>query len=64
MTTQNATGYGPNNGKYCRLMFHGEDSDFELWEIKFLAYLRTVKKGAVLADEVPDSEKNAEYLLN
>ena len=31
------TGYGPRH----RLMFDGDERKYELWEVKFLGYLRT-----------------------
>ena len=34
---QHSTGYGPRSS---RLFFNGDESKYELWEIKFLGYLR------------------------
>ena len=37
MATQIPTGYGPRAAK---LFFDGDGSKYELWEVKFLGYLR------------------------
>ena len=53
-----ATGYGPSR----RLLFDGDEAKYELWEIKFLGYLRLHKLyDVILAEEEPkegDVEKN------
>ena len=36
---QNSTGYGPWRG----LAFNGDESKYELWEVKFLAFMRIQK---------------------
>ena len=41
------SGYGPSN----RLLFDGDELKYELWEIKFLGYLRTKKLSYVLQSE-------------
>ena len=33
----NSTGYGPSG----RLLFNGEEENYKIWEMKFLAYMRT-----------------------
>ncbi|CAB4014638.1 Hypothetical predicted protein, partial [Paramuricea clavata] len=38
-TVQNPTGYGPRRG----LIFDGDENKYELWEVKFLGYLRLQK---------------------
>ena len=51
-TTTNSTGYGPRRG----LLFDGNESKYELWEVKFLGYMRLQKMYNVF---VPDaSEKD------
>ena len=37
-----ATGYGPSR----RLLFDGDEAKYELWEIKFLGFMKTVLKTA------------------
>ena len=53
-----ATGYGPSR----RLLFDVDEAKYELWEIKFLGYLRLHKLyDVILAEEEPkegDVEKN------
>ena len=39
MASDKRTGYGP---RY-RLYFDGDSDKYELWEVKFLGYLRTLK---------------------
>ena len=34
---ENSTGYGPSG----RLLFNGEEGSYKIWEMKFLAYMRT-----------------------
>ena len=48
------------NGTRCRLLFHGEKDNYELWEVKFIGYLRTLKLHEVVAAAQPDAEKNAD----
>ena len=48
MATAVSTGYGPRN----RLYFDGDDEKYELWEIKFLSYLRLQNLHKAL--EAPD----------
>ena len=55
MAGENTRGYGPR----CRLLFDGDESKYELWEVKFLGYLRTIKLHGVVDAEVPDAEKKA-----
>ena len=52
-----ATGYGP---RY-RLAFDGDESKYELWEVKFLGYMRLQKLYDVIVapdDNPPDAAKN------
>ena len=52
-----STGYGPSS----RLLFHGDESKYELWEVKFLGYMRRQKLYEVLTGtEAPDAAKNAD----
>ena len=63
----NSTGYGPPTRN---LLFDGDESSFELWEVKFLAYLRLQKLHSTVIDstgnliETPatadTAEKNSE----
>ena len=56
MSAENQRGYGSR----CRLLFHGEGEKYELWEVKFLGYLRTVKLHDVVTADEPTAEKNAQ----
>ena len=49
----NVTGYGPS----ARLIFDGDEKKFELWEIKFLGYLRLKKLDAILTPLVEDANE-------
>lgn len=55
-----ATGYGPRS----RLIFDGEESKYELWEVKFLGFMRLQKLHKVILPESeggsPEGELNAE----
>ena len=54
-----STGYGPRP----RLTFDGDETKFDLWEVKFLAYLRIQKMHVVLEEvnnDNVDPEKNAD----
>ena len=53
--TNNITGYGPS----ARLIFDGDERKFELWEIKFLGYLRLKKLDAILTPLAEDANKEA-----
>ena len=49
------------SGSRCRLLFDGDETKYELWEVKFLGYLRTIKLHDVVnAEDDPDAEKNAQ----
>ena len=40
---RNATGYGPRRttgGRWQRLVFDGDEENYELWEVKFLGHMR------------------------
>ena len=45
--SQNLTGYG-NQRSLC---FNGDEAEFELWEVKFVSYLRLQKLHTVLINE-------------
>ena len=60
-----STGYGPNSA--CRKnFFNSENDDYELWEVKFCAFLRLNKLHTILKQEPTDEtrdefdEKNAD----
>ncbi|XP_028291069.1 uncharacterized protein LOC114478151 [Gouania willdenowi] len=61
---EHATGYGPRHstgGRWHRLVFDGDENHYEIWEVKFLAYLRTLGlKDTILSADNPDREKNEE----
>ncbi|CAM1296992.1 NT5C1A (predicted) [Pycnogonum litorale] len=48
----NLTGYGPRQ----RLMFDGDESKYELWEVKFLGYMRLQKLHDVMVPLVDETE--------
>ena len=53
------TGYGPR----MRLTFDGDEKKYELWEVKFLGFMRLQKLHTVFMpvdNEPPSAEKNAE----
>ena len=61
MTTTNSTGYGPRRA----LLFDGNESKYELWEVKFLGYMRLQKLYDVFVrleseKEPPDEERQAD----
>ena len=56
MAEVGSRGYGSRS----RLLFNGEEGKYELWEVKFLGYLRTVKLHDVVSAEAPNAEKNAQ----
>ena len=49
-----ATGYGPSR----RLLFDGDEAKYELWEIKFLGYMRLHKVYDVILTENEPEEEN------
>ena len=53
------TGYGPSN-QWQNIMFDGDERKFELWETKFLGYMKLKKlKDVLVGNEVEvDPEKN------
>ena len=53
------TGYGPSN-QWQNITFDGDERNFELWETKFLGYmkLRKLKDVLVSEDDEVDEEKN------
>lgn len=52
----NSTGYGPSTARYNRLLFNGSDEQYELWEVKFLGYMRLQKLHEVIAPTATDDE--------
>ncbi|GFS13107.1 zinc knuckle [Elysia marginata] len=62
MNVHNATGYGPRH----RIIFDGDDRRYELWEVKFLGYMKhrgldEVLKNLDLEGQLDvDEAKNAE----
>ena len=54
-TTANSTGYGPRRA----LIFSGEESKYELWEVKFLAHMRLQKLYNVFVPSEGDTEASA-----
>ena len=56
MAEVGSRGYGSRS----HLLFNGEEGKYELWEVKFLGYLRTVKLHDVVSAEAPNAEKNAQ----
>ena len=62
---ENATGYGPRRdtrgGRWQRLVFNGDENNFELWEVRFLGHMRMLGlKDTILSTDDPDPEKNKE----
>ncbi|CAB4039167.1 Retrovirus-related Pol poly from transposon TNT 1-94, partial [Paramuricea clavata] len=57
-TATNPTGYGPRRG----LLFNGDESKYELWEVKFLAQMRLQKLHDVFVpgDKEPDASRNGD----
>ena len=48
-----ATGYGPSR----RLLLDGDEAKYELWEIKFLGYMRLYKlHNVILAEDEPEGD--------
>ena len=65
MASVELTGYGPRKtqSRFESLCFSGEESKYEHWEIKFLAYMKLRKlKDVIIADENTDidEDKNEE----
>ena len=56
MSTGTSTGYGPR----ARLIFDGDEQKYELWEVKFLGYMRLQKLLKVIIGEETDTTKNEE----
>ena len=54
-----STGYGPSSAR-CRLQFDGDESKYELWEVKFLGYMRLQKLSEVITGIKTNDAKNAE----
>ena len=64
-----STGYGPRSTRWDALLFDGDERNYEMWEIKFLSYMkiRKLKQTILLdvaanppaaADVVTDADKN------
>ena len=53
---QNVTGYGSARNRLC---YDGDESKYELWEIKFLGHLRLQNLLADFNKPTPDAEQNA-----
>ena len=62
MSTQIPIGFGPRAAK---LLFHGDESNYELWKVKFLEYLRIQHLHQIIQspkdqnDNIDFIEKNA-----
>ena len=54
-TNQRVTGYGGTS----RLIYDGDESKYELWEIKFLGHVRLQNLLEEFNKATPDAEKNA-----
>ena len=52
----NSTGYGPRS----RLMFDGDDRKYELWEVKFLGFMRLSKLHKTILPESEGGFENQE----
>ena len=60
MTAANSTGYGPRS-RWDNIMFSGDESKWEQWEAKFLAYMRLKKlKKVLVGTDEPEADKNEE----
>ena len=64
---ENTTGYGPRRDttrgeRWQRLVFNGDENNFELWEVRFLGHMRMLglKDTILSTDDDPDPEKNEE----
>ena len=59
-----STGYGPRQnapGRFARLIFDGDERNYEQWEIKFLGYMKLRDlKTTIHADGDVDASKNEE----
>ena len=55
----NSTGYGSSNTeKWRKLVFDGNSENYEIWETRFLAYLRGFNLRETILADVPDARKN------
>ena len=52
-------GYGPRAAKLFFFFFDGDESKYELWEVKFLGYLRIQHLHQIILSPTDQSEKNA-----
>ena len=55
----NSTGYGPSHDRQRKLVFDGNEENYELWETRFMAYLRTMNLRETITEDVPEARKNA-----
>ena len=57
---ENLTGYGSSASRFARLLFDGEERNYEKWEIKFLGYMHIHKlKDIILSEsEEVDASRN------
>ena len=67
MSINTSTGYGPSPSttRFNRLLFNGQETNFEQWEVKLLGYMRLRKlKDTITADEEDDidDDQNAELI--
>ena len=58
---RNSTGYGPSaNNLWQNITFDGDEQKFELWEVKFLGYMKIRKlKHVFVTQEEISEEQNA-----
>ncbi len=65
--SQPSTGYGPSaNSRFGRLLFDGDDNNYEMWEEKFLGYmkLRNLKEIILADDATVTANANDDTWLN
>ena len=51
MTSTNSSGYGPPSNQWKNITFDGDETKFELWQVKFLGYMKIRKLKHVLVGE-------------
>ena len=56
---ENLTGYGPASTK-SRLIFDGDEAKYELWEVRFLGFMRTKKLHKIILSEKEGGTKEAD----
>ena len=57
MTDATATGYGPSRHRVP--VFDGDETNYELWEIKFLGYMRLRGLHSVIVKPAGEEQANA-----